>query len=276
MIIDLHCHSTASDGCLEPIDLCLRAEALGVDYLSITDHDTMAAYRNLAIPDAIKLIPGIEFSTQYRDNGIHILGLNVDLKNDHLAAGISAQQDLRLSRAERIAEKLKQKGIANVLPEILAKTGHTNTGRLHFARHLVETGRVTNIKQAFKIYLGKGRPCFFKQNWAPMPEIIECIKQAGGTAVLAHPAKYGLTKTRLRDLLDAFSAAGGQGMEVISGQQKPELTRILARMSIEKELLASCGSDFHQPDQPWSELGRFPVLPAECKPVWEAWNLAKN
>jgi predicted metal-dependent phosphoesterase TrpH len=276
MNIDLHSHSTASDGCLDPADLCLRAAGLGVDVLAITDHDTTAAYRNLAPPGPLTLIHGIEFSTQFRDCGIHVLGLNVDVGNDSLIEGIGAQQAMRTTRAERIAEKLEKKGIRNILPEIRAKTGHSNTGRLHFAQHLVDAGHVTNIKQAFKIFLGKGRPCFFKQNWAPMQEIIELITGAGGIAVLAHPAKYKLTKTRLRELLDAFGKAGGQGMEVVSGQQNPEVTRMLTRMSVEKGLLASCGSDFHQPDQPWSELGRFPELPAECRPVWEEWNLVKN
>ena len=274
MNIDLHCHSTASDGCIEPENLCQRAADLGVEVLSITDHDTTAAYRDIEYPAPVKLVHGIEFSTQFRENGIHVLGLNLDLDNEALVTGIGTQQDMRATRAQRIAEKLEKKGIENPLPAIHAKTGHSNTGRLHFARHLVETGQVKNIQQAFKTFLGHGRPCFIKQHWTQMPEIISWIRQAGGIAVLAHPAKYGLTKTRLNALLDAFRQAGGQGMEVISGQQKPELTRMLARMSVQKGLLASCGSDFHQPDQPWSELGHFPALPSECRPVWEQWSLA--
>jgi predicted metal-dependent phosphoesterase TrpH len=274
MNIDLHCHSTASDGRLAPADLCLRAADLSVDVLSITDHDTTAAYRNLEMPAAIKLIHGIEFSTQFRERGIHILGLNVDLDNEALKNGIDAQHAMRVTRAERISEKLEGKGIGNTLPAIQRKNGHSNTGRLHFAWHLVETGRVRDVKEAFKKFLGNGKPCFVKPIWTPMPEIIETITQAGGLAVLAHPAKYNLTRTRLSELLDAFRQAGGQGMEVISGQQTPELTRLLARMSVEKGLLASCGSDFHQPEQPWSELGRFPTLPSECDPVWKDWNLA--
>lgn len=274
MNIDLHCHSTASDGCMEPDELCRRAAGLGVEVLSITDHDTTAAYRLLDYPASVKIIHGIEFSTQFRERGIHVLGLNVDLENNALLRGIDAQQDLRTTRAEQIAEKLQQKGIENPLPEIHEKTGHANTGRLHFARHLVETGEVKNIKQAFKTFLGDGRPCHVKQCWTEMPKIIDWITRADGIAVLAHPAKYSLTKTRLRELLDAFCQAGGQGMEVISGQQKPELTAMLTRMSVEKGLLASCGSDFHEPDQPWSELGHFPSLPPACKPVWEQWNLA--
>ena len=276
MNIDLHCHSTASDGGMKPDELCRRAADLGVEILSITDHDTTAAYRVLDDPAPVKIIHGIEFSTQFRDRGIHVLGLNVDLENNALIGGIAAQQNLRMTRAEQIAEKLEQKGIENPLPQIHEKTGHANTGRLHFARQLVETGQVKNIKQAFKTYLGDGRPCYIKPRWIEMPKIIGWITQAGGIAVLAHPAKYKLTKTRLGDLLDAFCQAGGQGMEVISGWQSPELTRMLTRMSVERGLLASCGSDFHEPDQPWSELGHFPALPSECRPVWEQWNLAES
>jgi hypothetical protein len=258
---------------MTPDNLCLRAAGLGVEFLSITDHDTTSAYRNLKHPAPVKIIHGIEFSTQFRNIGVHVLGLNVDLENRTLINGIRSQQEMRSTRAERIAEKFAKQGIENPLPVIHAKSGHSNTGRLHFAQHLVETGRVKNIRQAFSSFLGRGKPCYIKQVWTEMPTIIDWITQAGGIAVLAHPAKYKLTKTRLSELLDAFCQAGGRGMEVISGQQTPDLTRMLTRMSVQKGLLASCGSDFHVPDQPWSELGHFPALPSECRPVWEQWNL---
>lgn len=248
---------------------------MGIDVLSITDHDTTAAYLDLGGMESSSttLVYGIEFSTQHRDTEVHILGLNVAIDNYALRKGIDVQQVLRIARAERIAEKLVRKGVGNPLPVIRTKAGNTNIGRLHFARHLVDTGTVKSVNQAFQQFLGRGKCCFVKPVWTPMPQIIEWIRTAGGTAALAHPSKYNLTGARLDDLLDAFREAGGQAMEVISGQQTPELTRRLARLSVRKGLLATCGSDFHQPDQPWSELGRFPAMPPECTPVWKDWQL---
>ena len=256
------------------MELCRRAEQLGVDVLSITDHDTTAAYRDFdSAAGPVRLIHGIEFSTQYRHGGIHVLGLNVKLDSEALKSGIAVQQQLRAERAERIAEKLEKRGVANSLSAAHRLAGHGCIGRLHFAEHLVTTGRVKNVAQAFRDFLGQGKPCFVKPAWMPMDEIIGSIRAAGGVAVLAHPAKYKLTRTKLSGLLDAFSEAGGQGMEVISGQQQPDRTRTLVQLCREKKLLASCGSDFHGPDQPWSELGSFADLPAECTPVWADWNL---
>jgi len=278
MHIDLHCHSTASDGKLTLSELCRRAEQLGVDVLSITDHDTMAAYRDFdgSASGRVKLIHGIEFSTQYRNIGIHVLGLNVKPDGEALKTGIAVQQQARAQRAERIAAKLEKLGVADSLSAVRGIASNECIGRLHFAEHLVAIGKVKNIGQAFRSFLGQGKSCYVKQTWMPMGEIIGWIRDAGGMAVLAHPAKYNLTRTKLSELLDAFVEAGGQGMEVISGQQQPDLTATLAQMCRAKKMFASCGSDFHRPDQPWSELGKFPDLPADCTPVWAGWNLDRN
>ena len=276
MRIDLHTHTTASDGKLEPLELCQRAASRGVQFLSITDHDTCAAYRELseivALP--VPLIPGIEFSSCWKSTGIHILGLNLKLQSTILKSAIEYQQTARTLRAKQIAVRLEKHGIENTLPHVKRIAGNTYIGRPHFAQHLVDIGRVKNIKDAFRKFLGPGKPGDVKENWAPLKQIVDWIREAGGTAVLAHPAKYGLTWTKLRALLDDFSAAGGRGMEVISGQQQPELTRRLGTLSVQKRLLASCGSDFHRPEDTWSDVGRFCDLPDECTPVWHNWKLA--
>jgi predicted metal-dependent phosphoesterase TrpH len=272
--IDLHTHTTASDGELEPMQLCRRAASRGVELLSITDHDTCSAYHELGalVSLPIQLIPGIEFSTYWQSTGIHILGLKVELQNEVLKSAIEYQQKARALRAEQIAARLERYGIENSLPQVKQIAGNTYIGRPHFAQHLVNIGRVKNVKEAFKKLLGPGKPGDVKENWAPMTQIIDWIREAGGTAVLAHPAKYGLTWSRLGVLLDAFSKAGGQGMEVISGQQQPDLTNRLAKLSVQKGMLASCGSDFHRPEDSWSEVGHISGVPAECKPVWHNWD----
>lgn len=275
MRIDLHTHTTASDGKLEPAELCQRAASRGVEFLSITDHDTCAAYRELGteVHVPVQLIPGIEFSTYWQNTGIHILGLNIELQSEALNRAIDYQQKARAARAEQIAVRLEAHGIENSLAAVRKIAGNTYIGRPHFAQHLVNIGKVKNINAAFRKFLGAGKPGDIRRNWAPMPQVIEWIRQAGGTAVLAHPAKYSLTWTKTGALLDAFSNAGGHGMEVISGRQPSELTHRLGKLSVQKGLLASCGSDFHRPEDAWSDVGQIHDLPDECKPVWQNWDV---
>lgn len=275
MRIDLHSHTTVSDGKLTPDELIAHAIASNLDMLAITDHDSIDAYETIKNNDALpfRLIAGIEFSSQWLNIDIHILGLNVCLDNEVLKSGITSQHTHRSERAGRIAGKLtRELGIDNLLPLIHKLAGNDdNIGRPHFARYLVDTGVVKDEKEAFKKYLGIGRKAYVKPAWAEMPEIIRWIRTAGGTAVLAHPARYRLTQTRLNKLVDAFSAAGGLGLEVVSGNQTTDVTGVLANICQKKGLLASCGSDFHGHDQLWSKLGHCPALPRSCKPVWDSW-----
>ena len=125
------------------------------------------------------------------------------------------------------------------------------------------------MDDAFRKYVGDGKPGDVRQHWADLPQVVQWIRDAGGVAVLAHPLKYKLTRTKLKRLLAAFIQAGAQGMEVVSGQQNPQQTAGMAQACKQMNLLASCGSDFHQPDTHWGELGRFPALPPNVIPVWE-------
>lgn len=276
MRIDLHSHTTVSDGKLSPAELITHAIASGVDMLAITDHDSIDAYQ--LIPDRpalpFRLIAGIEFSTQWMKTDVHILGLNVDLDSKALKTGITAQQTFRYERASQIAYRLTlELGITNPIEAVraLASSDHA-IGRPHFARYLVETGVVRDDQEAFKKYLGIGKKAYIKPTWAELPEVIGWIRAAGGTAVIAHPMKYKLTRTRLLKLVDTFSEAGGQGIEVISGNQTSDITADLARICEKRQLLASCGSDFHGHEQVWSRLGNCPPLPHGCEPIWDHWH----
>ncbi len=273
MRVDLHTHTTMSDGTLTPRELLERAAAMSIRLLSVTDHDTVRAYSQLVpgASDSLTLVGGVEFSTQWRRVGVHVLGLNVSLDSDALGEGVRHQQALRLERAARIAHRLERLGLGACLDRVRVLAGEGSIGRPHFARHLVAIGAVSTLEQAFGKYLGAGRPANVRLAWASLGEVVGWIRGAGGTAVLAHPAKYRLTRTKLLALLDDFIEAGGQGMEVVSGQQTGAQTRDLASLCIEKRLLASCGSDFHQPGQPWAELGRVTALPSGCRPVWDCW-----
>ncbi len=270
MIFDLHTHTRISDGALSPQDLVSRALEKGVDTLAITDHDTIDAYRDLPGKfDKLKLVAGIEFSTQWENTGIHVLGLNIDLYSDAIKTGARIQTEARMLRARLIAEKLAKQGIENAFEGAgkLATAGYL--GRPHFAQYLVDIGKVKSFQAAFKKYLGAGKAGDVKQHWASLPQIIEWIRDANGIAVLAHPLKYKLTNTKLKRLLDSFIQSGGQGIEVVSGQQLPQKTQFLATLCEQKKLLASCGSDFHMPGKHWAELGVFPPLPSNVTPVWD-------
>ena len=270
LIFDLHSHTTFSDGVLAPSELISRAIEEGVDVLAITDHDTLDAYEEIPlIHDSLKLVPGIELSTQWGSAGIHVLGLNIDLESDAIKTAARIQSDTRLERAMRISNNLEKKGIKDAFSGARRLSPGGYIGRPHFAQHLINIGKADSMNTAFRKYMGDGKAGDVKNHWAELPQIIRWIRDANGIAVLAHPLKYKLTRTRLKRLLDAFIEAGGQGMEVVSGQQLPYQTREMAELCEQKNLLASCGSDFHMPGKRWAELGLIAPLPRNVIPVWD-------
>jgi len=274
MNYDLHSHTLASDGGLTPDALVAAAVDAGVDTLAITDHDTVAGYLEWAsrankLP--IEVIPGIEFSTTWNGIGIHILGLNVDPCSAAIRTGSNVQISARRERAVRIIERLKKVGLQVDQDALLASAGTDAPGRPHIARYLVDNGLVKDINTTFKKYLGAGKVGDVKNLWAEMKVVTEWIRDSGGTAVLAHPDKYNLTLSKLIRLIDDFAALGGQGIEVISGQQHPDTTQRLAGLCSERNLVGSKGSDFHLPGQPWCQLGKIGELPKHCMPVWHHW-----
>jgi 3',5'-nucleoside bisphosphate phosphatase len=273
MIYDLHSHSTASDGELSPSALITRARDNGVNCLAITDHDTVEAYYDL--PDAglagVKICHGIELSCNWQGRSVHVVGLNIRLDSVALQAALRVQQENRNRRAQLIAARLDKKGIVGAMAGARAIAGNAIIGRPHFARFLVSAGKVRDERQAFKRYLGNGKLGDVQHDWPGIATVIQWIRQAGGLAVLAHPAHYKLTNTKLSLLTDEFVAAGGAGIEVVSGRQTADLTKKLAQLAVEKQLLASTGSDFHRMGQSWSDIGRQSALPDHLTPVWNAW-----
>ncbi len=248
------------------------ANAAGVRIIALTDHDTVAGVpeaRRCAQKLGMTLVNGIEFSGSWQGRDVHIVGLGFDLDHPVLQEAIAVQQAARAERAEQIGERLTRAGIPGSLAGALAEADGAQPGRPHFARYLVAQGHVKSMSAAFKRYLGKGKVGDVRHQWPPMEDIIAWLHQAGGVAVLAHPAKYGLTRTKMCAMIGAFSEAGGDALEVISGRQVLSLTQDLARIAAANGLASSCGSDFHQPNQPWQALGQFDPLPENCRPVWQ-------
>ena len=279
MIFDLHTHSTASDGALSPEALLARADANGVSYMALTDHDTVAGVKALQaamanpvfaaeLSSPIELVPGVEISAAIDGRTYHILGLWLDADNAPLNTFLDRQRGVREARAEAIAEKLARQGIEGALNGAKALAGGAVLSRPHFARYLLEQGYCTKEQQAFKRWLGAGKPCDVPCKWPSAEEAIAAIHGAGGLAVLAHPDKYGLTRTKMRTLLEAFKAAGGDGLELISGRQDEATTSYLLRLSHKYDLACSTGSDFHSPEQTWADLGCNASLPTSAVSIW--------
>ncbi|WP_050152469.1 RNase RNM [Yersinia frederiksenii] len=274
-LYDLHSHTTASDGCLTPAALVIRAAQMRVGVLAITDHDTTAGLAEAAATIAqqqlaLRLIPGVEISTLWENHEIHIVGLGIDIHHDSICTLLSEQSNHRYVRAQEISARLAKARIPNAWEGAnrLASGGQVTRG--HFARYLVELGLASNVGQVFKKYLAKGKTGYVPAQWCTIEQAIDAIKQSGGQAVLAHPGRYDLTAKWLKRLLAHFAEFGGDAMEVAQCQQAPHERAQLAQYARDYNLLASQGSDFHQPCS-WIELGRKLWLPAGVEPVWRDW-----
>jgi predicted metal-dependent phosphoesterase TrpH len=273
--VDLHCHTRASDGSLTPAQLCERAVELRIDLLAITDHDTAAGYREArdflaANPLPLQLLPAAEFSCVWRNINVHIVGLGIDIESRPAHEAFVFLAQARLQRAHLIGERLDKLRMPGTCAGALALAGESQVGRPHFARYMVERGYVASVDAAFDRYLGAGKPGDIKAVWPSLEQAVSWINAAGGVAVLAHPLKYNLTGTRLRLLVSEFKAAGGGGLEVVTGRQQADWA-FLAQLSRQHELEASQGSDFHGPGLGWGDLGSIAPMPAGCTPVWRRW-----
>lgn len=269
---DLHCHSTASDGALSPTELVRRAHQHGVTSLALTDHDTTAGLAEAqlcAAATGIKLIAGIELSTNWQEKCFHIVGLGIDPTYAPLAKATLLLQSTRLERAEKIALKLEKKRIPGALEAVKNAAGNGMITRTHFADFLLSQNHVSTQQEAFDRYLAKGKSAYVSTSWAELEQAVNWITGSGGVAVLAHPLRYKLTANWMKRLLTAFKDAGGLGIEVVTGRINADEIRRVTDYATRFELAGSMGSDFHSPVNLWVELGRLAPLPNNIKPVWE-------
>ena len=272
---DLHNHSRFSDGLLSPTQLIELAARTGVDAIALTDHDTtdgLEEAARAAQQAGLVLVPGVEISVSWGDTTLHVVGLAVDPQSRVLAEGLKSIRDGRTGRAQRIAEALTRLGFANTFEGAYALAENKEMlSRTHFARHLVEQGRVKDIQAAFDKYLAKGKPAYVPHRWATLENAVAWIRAAGGIAVLAHPGRYNLKPMMRHEMLGDFKRLGGEAIEVITGSHRPEEYSLWQREALENGFLASRGADYHGPGESPVEPGRLPALHASLTPVWSKW-----
>ncbi|MEO6960199.1 MAG: PHP domain-containing protein [Burkholderiaceae bacterium] len=273
--VDLHSHSTMSDGVLAPADVAGRAGVNGVQVWSLTDHDEVAGLpeaQKAAQEAGMQFVPGVEVSVTWARRTIHILGLGIDFTEPELVAGLSGIRTRRVERAKEMAKRLDDAGVPDSYEGALPyATNPSSISRTHFARFLVAKGYCKNMRMAFDKYLGDNKSASVPLNWSTLEEVISWINGAGGRAVIAHPGRYGYSAIEFDALFNQFKQMGGVAIEVITGSHFPNQYREYADVARHYGFLASCGSDFHSPSESRVDLGALPRLPAGVKPVWHDW-----
>jgi len=271
---DLHCHSNVSDGTLSPEDVASRAHRNGVALWSLTDHDEVggqARARQAALSLGMSYLTGAEISVTFAGKTVHIVGLGFDEAHPALVQGLADTRGGRERRARDMAADLERVGIKGAFEGALTYVGNPDLiSRTHFARYLVEAGVCSDTHEVFKRFLTEGKPGYVEHRWANLRDAVDWIVTAGGIAVVAHPGRYDFSPNEEYALFTEFKGHGGQGVEVVTGSHSPAEYSKYADLALEFDLLASRGSDFHDPAESHTDLGTLPDLPARLTPVWEA------
>ena len=271
--VDLHCHSVVSDGTLEPEALAARAKANGVELWALTDHDEVGGQQRAAAAaraQGMAYLTGAEISVTFAGTTVHIVGLGFDAQDERLVQGLARTRGGRGERAQEMAEQLAKVGIPGAYEGALHYVGNPELiSRTHFARYLVEAGVCKDTSEVFRKFLIEGKPGFVPHRWASLGDAVRWIQDAGGVAVIAHPARYRLSANEEFALFSEFKQHGGQGVEVVTGSHSAAEAVSYAAMAQEFGLAASRGSDFHSPDESHTDLGMLPPLAGHLTPVWD-------
>ena len=275
-LIDLHCHTTASDGKLTPSEIIERALTNHVDVLAITDHDTVqglfeAHECNNKQPKPLRLINGVEISCRWESHDIHVVGLNVDIQSPELSEFLKHQRVLRQERAVEIGRRLENAGVIGAYDGAKSYAGAAALSRSHYASWLVEKGYAKCRNSVFKKYMTRGKTGYVPNNWNSIKAAVEVIHSSGGQAILAHPSGYKFSAKWLKRLVREFKEANGDAIEVVLGQQSINDRNNLISLSLQNELYASLGSDFHFPGG-WLDLGKNMYRPKGVNWIWESEN----
>ncbi len=254
--IDLHVHTTASDGTGTPGETVGLAAEKGLSAIAITDHDTVLGCREAMDAGAelgIEVVPGIEFGTKF-GIAVHMLGYYMDLDSPVLGAMTHSIVEDRDQRNEKTVKLMQENGIDISYEEMKARYGEV-IGRPHFAHVLMENGLAVDVQDAFARLLGKGMKYHQYRHTLEIDEVVECIVNSGGVAVLAHPFQYKKNDAELRELIEYCMDYGLRGMECRYSGYTPEMQQYLERLAEEYGLIKTGGSDFHGENKPHIELG---------------------
>ncbi len=273
--VDLHSHSTFSDGVLAPAQVVRRAHERGVELYALTDHDDLGGLAEAAREARalqMRFVAGVEISVSWAGRTVHVVGLGIDPADAALARGLAGVRAGRHERARSIGTALDVVGVPDAFEG--AKRFASNPSlisRTHFARHIVASGVCQSIQAVFQRFLAEGLPGYVAHRWAALEDAVAWIRGAGGTAVLAHPGRYRVSDLERDALIGQFGDAGGEAIEVVSGSHTPAQYGEFARIARRHGLAASRGSDFHGPGEGRVDLGELPPLPDVLTPVWDRW-----
>ena len=258
MAIDLHVHSTFSDGTNTPQELVSLANKIGLSAMALTDHDTCEGVpfaRDAAKGTPLKVIPGIELSTEYHHTEVHIVGLNIDPDNRELLEATREFRQKREHRNELMIELLRQQGFSITMEELIADNPDAVITRANIARFLVDHGEIGSVNHAFERYLGDDCSCYVPREKITPARACTLIQQAGGIPILAHPVLYHMKKAQLEQLIQELIPYGLKGMEVYYSTYDRGQTKDMKNLADEYGLVATGGSDYHGDNKPYIHLG---------------------
>jgi 3',5'-nucleoside bisphosphate phosphatase len=274
---DLHVHTTASDGAWSATEVVTVAAQRGVTLLAITDHDSIDANdeaKRMGEKLGVTMVSGVELSAQWNGVSIHVVGLNIGAKDLGLTHALAQVRTMRETRAIAIGQALQAHGIADAYAGALKlASAPDRVSRTHFGRYLVEIGHCSHMGEVFSRYMKPGKPGYVPTEWMSLETAVKTIHDAGGDAVLAHPARYDLQwHGGATQLLRAFKGAGGDALEVLCPSHTPSDWSVYAAHCRSFGFKASLGSDFHSPKESRIAIGDLPRLPGGLTPVWSNWD----
>lgn len=256
--IDLHVHSTASDGTLTPSELVQEAVSRKISAIALTDHDSVSGIEEALEAGKkynVEVVPGVELSTEYMNTEIHVVGLFIDWHNESLLRQLHAFRDNRDNRNLKMIDRLREEGFSITAEAIYERNPDAVIARPHIARYLVDTNQVKDMQTVFDKYIGDGCKCYVDRMKITPMQAVELIHEAGGTAILAHPCLYKMKRKEIEVMVQEMIAAGLDGIEAVyscnQGSDEKDYREMAARYS----LLVSGGSDFHGSNKPYIKLG---------------------
>jgi len=271
MKVDLHNHSYYSDGVFSPTEVVRLADEADCNLFALTDHDTtdgLAEAQQMADELSVNLVSGVEISALWRNMTIHIVGLGIDINNDILQKGLHYNQRLREERAEKIALGLRRAGITDALEKTQELSKTDMITRTHFAQMLIREGYCKDMKSVFRRFLTGKKPGASRVEWRSFDEVVGWIHAAGGLAVIAHPFRYRMTQTKIKNMFLNFKEVLGDGVEVVTATSTDEEITLSNQWAKEYKLLSSCGSDYHGWSNQRIQIGYLRDLPNLDNAIW--------